>query len=353
MFWIAGGRELLVTAVAIFKDPFPHWLEEQFKHSEWEGFTAWDLIMPLFLFVVGAAMPFAFARRFDEGQSKRQLYAKIIRRTLILFVLGMAVQGNLLDFNLSTLHIFANTLQAIAIGYFVAAIVMLNIGIAGQLAFAAAMLIGYWLVLHFVPLGGFPVGVLEPHANAALAVDQFVLGRFIDGTNPPYTWVLSGMTFTVSVFMGVFGSEILRSRLSPWSRVASLAGAGFGCLAAGWACGEFGGFPIIKHIWTSSMTLWAAGWCYLLLALFYMLIDVLNFRRCAFPFIVIGSNALLIYVLWDLKSLNPFPRMSQALVGGLAEHCGSAGPFLLQFAAVALWWLILFYLYRQKMFIRI
>ena len=92
---------------------------------------------------------------------------------------------------------------------------------------------------------------------------------------------------------------------------------------------------------------------YLLLALFYLLIDVLNFRRWAFPFVVIGSNALLIYVLWDLKALNPFPMMSKALFGGFAAHCGSAGPFLLAFMAVALWWLILFYLYRQKVFLRI
>lgn len=101
------------------------------------------------------------------------------------------------------------------------------------------------------------------------------------------------------------------------------------------------------------MTLWAGGWCYLLLALFYMLIDVLGFRPWAFPFVVIGANALAIYVIWDLKSLNPFPMMSKALIGGLAEHCGSGGPFLLAFTAILLWWLILFYLYRQKIFIRI
>jgi predicted acyltransferase len=353
MFWIAGGREVLLTAVAIFKDPVPPWLAHQFEHSDWIGFTAWDLIMPLFLFVVGAAMPFAFARRLEEGQPKGQLYVKITRRTLILFVLGMAVQGHLLDFNLSTLHIFANTLQAIAVGYLVAAVVMLNVGALAQVLFAALMLVGYWLVLRYVPLGGYPAGALEEHSNAALAVDQFVLRSFIDGTNPPYTWVLSGMTFTVSVFMGVFGSYVLRSRLNPWSRVGDLTMMGLGCLAAGWAWGEYGGVPIIKHIWTSSMTLLAGGWCYLLLALFYLLIDVLGIRRWAFPFVVIGSNALLIYVLWDLKSLNPFPMMSKALFGGLAAHCGAAGPFLLAFTAVAMWWLILLYLYRQKVFLRI
>jgi predicted acyltransferase len=351
MFWIAGGRELLLAAVAIFNDPIPPWLNHQFEHSEWVGFTAWDLIMPLFLFVVGTAMPFAFARRIDEGQSKSQLYAKILRRTLILFLLGMAVQGHLLDFKLATLHIYANTLQAIAVGYLVTAVVMLNIGVLGQIIFAALMLVGFWLLLMYVPIAGHAAGILEPHANVAMSVDEFVLGRFRDGT--PYTWILSGMTFAVSVFMGVFGAYVLRSRLSPWGRAGALTVLGLGCLAAGWAWSEWGGFPIIKHIWTSSMTLWAAGWCYLLLALFYILIDVLEFRRWAFPFVVTGANAIAIYVIWDLKSLNPFPMMAKALVGGFAEHCGAAGPFLLAFTSVMLWWFVLYDLYRRKVFIRI
>src|SRR4051794_1164849 len=125
MFWIVGGRELLLAFTKIFGNPAPDWLNHQFEHSKWDGFTAWDLIMPLFLFVVGAAMPFSFARRIEEGQSKGALLAKIVRRTIILFILGMAVQGHLLDFKLSTLHIFANTLQAIAVGYFVAGVAML------------------------------------------------------------------------------------------------------------------------------------------------------------------------------------------------------------------------------------
>ena len=284
MFWIVGGRELVITFVEIFKKPVPPWLDHQLEHVRWTGttvwnsFTAWDLIMPLFLFVVGAAMPFSFARRLEQGQSKGQLYAKIIRRTVILFLLGMAVQGHLLDFKLETLHVFANTLQAIAVGYLIAGLVMLNVGIIGQIVFTAAMLIGFWLLLMYVPLTGHGAGSLEEHANVALAVDKFVLGRFIDGTDPPYTWVLSGMTFAASVLLGVFSGHILRSRLAPWGRVAVLTVLGLACLGAGWAWAEWFGFPIIKHIWTSSMVVWAAGWSYLLVALFYT-----DHRYCRAP----------------------------------------------------------------------
>ena len=121
MFWIVGGDKLALAAVAIIPERVPQWVAQaklQFRHTDWQGFSAWDLIMPLFLFVVGVAMPFSFSRRLEMGHSKRALYFKIVRRALILFVVGMAVQGNLLAFDLSKLHIFANTLQAIAVGYY-------------------------------------------------------------------------------------------------------------------------------------------------------------------------------------------------------------------------------------------
>jgi predicted acyltransferase len=350
MFWIVGGAELLKRFVEMFSKPMPEWLSYHLEHRKWEGFTAWDLIMPLFLFVVGAAMPFSFSRRLEEGQSKARLYGKILTRTLVLFVLGMACQGNLLDFNPKTYHVFSNTLQAIAVGYLIAGIVMLNVGVVGQIVFAAAMMIGYWLILMYVPLAGGTPGSLEPQTNVAYAVDRWVFGRFIDGTNPPYTWALSGMTFSATVLLGVFAGHVLRSRLSPWGRVVALALLGLGCLAAGRAWQDWLGFTIIKHLWTSSMVLWAGGWSYLLLALFYLVIDVLGFRRWAFPFIVIGMNAITIYVAWDFV---PFAQISKNLFGGLAKHLAAGGPFLLAFGTVLIWWLILYHMYRRKIFLRI
>jgi predicted acyltransferase len=300
------------------------------------------------LFVVGVAMPFSFARRAEKGESKADRVRKIIRRSVILFVIGMAVQGNLLEFKLSSLHIFCNTLQAIAVGYLVSGLLLIYTGIRVQALFAAAMLVGYWALLMYVPVPGYGAGVLRPDANLALAVDEWVLGRFRDGT--PYTWVLSGMTFTASVLLGVFGGHVLRSDRSQHAKLALLTGLGLASLAAGWIWAEWLGFPIIKHIWTSSMTLWAAGWSYLLLALFYWLIDVRGWRRWAFPLVVIGMNAIVIYVAYHFVS---FREIAEGLVGGLAGHLGPAGPVAIEFTAVLLAWLILFHLYRQRIFLRI
>jgi predicted acyltransferase len=349
LFWIIGGPDgggkLILLAVAYLWGSTPHWLEHQLEHVAWEGFVAWDLIMPLFLFVVGAAMPFAFSRRIEQGQSKAGLYWKIVRRAVILFILGMAVQGHLLDFDLSTLHLYCNTLQAIAAGYLVGGIVMLNVGIVGQLITTLALLISYWLLLQFVPFDGHPAGTLEPHANLALAVDTVILGRFRDGTT--YTWILSSLTFAASVMLGVFSGHTLRAPWKSWQKLLVLIVTGLVCLAAGWAWAEWGGLPIIKHIWTSSMVLWAAGWSYLLLAAFYLVVDIIGWRRLAFPLIVIGMNAITIYVA---NRFIPFLGISQGLFGGAARHAGRAEELIVQCGAMLLTWLLLYHLYRQKIF---
>ena len=348
MFWIVGGQELALAIAAWLWSPTPKWLAYHLEHVEWEGFSAWDLIMPLFLFVVGAAMPFSLSRRLELGQPKIELYGKMIRRCLILYVLGMIVQGNLLDFNVSTLHLFSNTLQAIAVGYLIAGIVILHVGVIGQVIFTAAMLIGYWLLLTRLPFDGHAAGVLEPNANVAMSVDEYVLGSFRDGTT--YTWVLSGMTFSATTLLGVFAGHVLRGASSQATKVVALMGLGLACLVGGFAWATWLGLPIIKHIWTSSMVLWAGGWSFLLLAVFYLVIDVIGWRRGAFFFTVIGMNAITIYVASHLIS---FEQISEGLVGGLARHAGAAGPPLVAATSLGLGWLLLYHLYRQKIFLRV
>ncbi|MEX2306015.1 MAG: DUF5009 domain-containing protein [Pirellulales bacterium] len=348
MFWIIGGRELALALVSATSTSVPAWLDYQLEHVEWEGFTAWDLIMPLFLFVVGASMPFSFSKRLSKGVSKPQLYLKMLSRAAILFILGMMVQGHLLDFDSSTLHIYCNTLQSIAVGYLVSGIVMLNVGVAGQLLFTALMLVGFWLIMIFVPFDSHSAGVLQPNANVALAVDEYVLGRFRDGTT--YTWLLSGMTFTATVLLGVQSGHVLRSSLPPVRRFVLLTSIGCLCLAGGWLWAAWLDFPIIKHIWTSSMVLWAAGWSFLLLALFYLLIDIAGAWRWAFPFVVIGMNAITLYVA---SFFVPFGDIAKGLVGGLARHLDRGGPVLIEFTAVLLIWLVAYHMYRHRIFVRV
>ena len=167
MFWIIGGQGVFLAILGLFVDEIPESVSEQLRHPEWIGFSAWDMIMPLFLFIVGTVMPFSFAKRLERGHSKVRLYRKIAIRTAVLFVLGMAAQGNLLDFDLSTdpdtglsrLHVYCNTLQAIACGYLFAAIILLNLSLFWQIFATAALLVGYWAAL---------VPILEPGHEATL-----------------------------------------------------------------------------------------------------------------------------------------------------------------------------------------
>lgn len=372
MFWIIGGGVLVKAVIKLFVDPLPASVEQQMSHVSWEGFTAWDLIMPLFLFVVGTSMSFSFTRRLESRQSKARMYVKVFQRVVILWVLGMIAQGHLLDFDWSTLRLFSNTLQAIAVGYLIAAVAIIHLPRWGQLLVTAVLLGAFWAVMLCVPFGGNPAGIMEEKINLALYIDHLVLGRFCvpDST---YAWILPGLGNGATVLLGVMAGHLLRSGWSAGMKVAWLALAGLVCLALGWAMA--GGpvlvlsqglpqeaasewmrrwwsirFPIIKHLWTSSMVLYAAGWSYLLLALFYLLIDACGLRRWSTLFTVIGMNAILAYML-----THPFNvgAVTGQYVAGLAMLLGSGGPVLNASASFAVIWLILYYLYRNRHYLRV
>jgi predicted acyltransferase len=175
-------------------------------------------------------------------------------------------------------------------------------------------------------------------------IDVTVLGQFKDGTT--YTWILSSLGFAASVLFGVRAGRILMSDKPQRTRLLLLVGMGFGCLALGAVWGIF--FPIIKHIWTSSMALWAAGWSFLLLALFYGVIDVLGYRRWAFGFVVIGANALITYMIAE-----PFNGVAVDFVVGLFHNSGLLIHFLAAVAVFSATWAALYFLYRKRWFLRI
>jgi len=345
MFWIVGGKPVFLALLKLFVNPLPGWLPRQFEHKPWNGFSAEDLIMPLFLFVVGCAMPFSFAKRIEQGASRQSLYLKIARRVAILWVLGMIYQGYLLKYDLSQLLLFSNTLQAIAVGYALSAVVMLNVRPIWQVVTIAALLVAYWALLAFVPVPGHGAGVLEPDANLALWLEERLLGHFRRGT---YVWVLPCLGFTATVLLGVMGGHLLRSRQSFGQKVALLVALGVGSLAAGAAWDLW--LPINKHMWTSSMVLWAGGWSFLLLAAFYLLIDGLKWRAWAFPFTVIGANAITAYMLARIVD---FKQFGAYFVGSLAPRIGVWGEFLQAFVSLAVLWLLLWYMRRNKTFIKI
>ncbi|MBX3176806.1 MAG: DUF5009 domain-containing protein [Candidatus Hydrogenedentes bacterium] len=349
MFWITGGDKLFLAATGLLFLKFPGVqaaLDHQLHHAPWgERLVFYDLIMPLFLFIVGAAMPFSFSRRLERGDAKGAIYRKIASRTAILFVLGMAAQGNLLRFDLAQLHIYCNTLQAIAAGYAIGGVIMLNTGVRGQCIATAALLIGFWGLLAFAPVPGHAAGVLEKDANIALYVDDMVLRQFSDGK--AYTWVLSSLGFAATVLFGILSGHVLRSEISGGARLARLIAAGVALVLIGEVWNLF--HPVIKYIWTPSMVVWTAGWCCLLLGLFYFLIDLRGYRKWAFPFVVLGANAIVAYMA---PNFIRFGDISAVLFSG-PDRLGVSGDLLRAAGAFLLLWAPLYWMYKKKMFVRI
>ena len=138
MFWITGGSSLLLELLAFCNTPFSLLLASQFQHSEWNGFTFYDLIFPLFMLIVGASLPFAISKRLGEGSSRKTIYSHVVKRTIILFTLGLIVNG-LLSFNFADQR-WAGVLQRIALAYFFAAIIVMNTGAKGQAVIAGGIL---------------------------------------------------------------------------------------------------------------------------------------------------------------------------------------------------------------------
>lgn len=350
MFWIMGpecGHWVVTATVAWIFGSVPPWLKSQMDHPAWVGFSAWDMIMPLFLFIVGAAMPFSIGRRLDQGASRWDIYVKSARRVLLLWMLGMICQGDLLSWQWSSLKWYSNTLQAISAGYLITIVSLVELRTARRCAVcAAALLVVYWLLMSFVPVPGHGTGVYSPDGNLAIWIDKTLMGNHQDGTT--YTWILSSIGFGATVLIGSLAGMLLKFHGPGARSVLLLAAAGLACLAVGWIWSWY--MPVIKHLWTSSMVLWAAGWSLLLLALFHWIIDVRGWCLWAFPFRVIGANAIVAYMVQPLFDIH---RIATRWFGGLAAHCGQAHDVVLAALTTGMVWFVLWWLYHRRIYVRI
>ncbi|MGB2866935.1 MAG: DUF5009 domain-containing protein [Bacteroidota bacterium] len=345
MLWIVGGREVLVGLAMVFGADVTTAVEANFHH-QWGEFHFWDLIMPLFLFIVGVVMPISFGRRLEHGTAKKELYKHVFRRVVLLYLLGLIASGHLLSFDSSRIHLWTDTLHAIAVGYLFSSILFLELNLRWQVAITVGLLFLYWAVMALIPIPGVGAGFYEPKMNLAFYVDDLVLGHWQEGEG--WTYILTNMTFICSVMLGVFAGNILLSKQTEMKKTTQLAALGVGCLVAGKIWGIW--FPIIHYLWTSSLVLYAGGWSFLLMALFYLVIDVWGYKKWSFAFVVIGMNAIAVYVASHLFN---FALIGNIFVGGFAKSIGPWKDFVEATAALAATWLILYWMYLRKDFIKI
>ncbi len=334
------------------------------QHATWHGWTPTDLVFPFFLFIVGVAIPLAFGRRVESGGSRRDLYLKVIKRTLIIFGIGLFLNA-FPYFNLPELRI-PGVLQRIAVCYFFASIIFLNTKVRTQIIIIIALLIVYWLLMMLIPAPGYAAGDLSKDGSLASFIDRTVFGKHVWAQAKVYDpeGILSTIPALATTLIGVLTGHWLRSKKSNYEKVAGMFVAGAACVAVGWALNPF--FPINKALWTSSYVLFTAGLALQFLGFCYWLIDIKGYRRWAKPFEVFGMNAIALYVgaglmaelLGVIKLTGPDGNrisLQGWIYNNLFASWASPINASLAFAiALVLVWLgVMWILYRRKTFIKI
>ena len=353
LFWIVGGHSIVSALSKLTEWGWLEAVEGSLKHVDWNGFSPYDLIFPLFLFLAGVSTPYALTRRLSEG-ARGEVIRKVLLRGLILVLLGIIYNNGLQWKGLENMR-FGSVLGRIGLaGMFAQLIFVFNYETPKRLwTWLAGILLGYWAIMAFGHAPGFAPGDLTMEGNFASTVDRLLLpGKLHKGIHDP-EGLLAVLPAIGNALLGILAGLWLRRSAEEASgdrKAAGLAVAGLALLAVGGLWGFV--FPLNKNLWTSSFVLWTCGWASLLLALFYWTIDVRGWARGfgAF-FAVVGMNSIFIYVAGKFIS---FGYTSQALFGGLAKAFPvAAQPLVLAVGLFAVEWTLLWFMKRQKLFLKV
>jgi predicted acyltransferase len=339
------------------------------KHANWNGWTPTDLVFPFFLFVVGVSLAFSFSSRLKRGETRSQLLAHVLRRGLILFALGVFLNGFPYQYHLASWR-FYGVLQRIAICYVISAFLVLWSGKRGWIVTIVSCLVGYWILMRFVPVPGFGVPthdipLLDPDRNLAAWLDRAIpFGHLYEVTRDP-EGVLSTIPAVATSLLGVLTGEWLRSERSANAKALGMVFFG----VAGVAAGEYFNiwFPINKKLWTSSFVLLTAGLALICLTVCYWVLDVKRWRGSwTKPFVVFGMNPIAAYVFAEIishaidhtriqlrsgGSLTLQELIYQRVFAGLSSPPNASLIYALVY--VFMCWVAMWVLYRRGVFLKI
>ena len=357
MFWIIGadGAAKALAEMLSGKGTIPstagNIIGGQFEHAEWEGLRFYDLIFPLFIFVTGVAIVFSLTR-LVEPESKSTAHWRVLRRSLLLFALGVVYGG--VSESWSDIRLLG-VLNRIALCYLFTSLLFLNLRLPGLIVAIVAILAGYWALMTFVPVSGIGVGSYAKDANLANWIDaQYLPGRKWNGAWDP-EGLLSTLPAIGTCLLGVFAGLLLKEpSLQPHQKTLWLIGAGAAMIALGVLWGLQ--FPIVKNIWTSSYVLVCGGLSALLLGVFHQVIDAWERRSWATIFIWIGASAITLYLINGIVNFKP---LATRLVGGdvgsfVDSHLTpGSGSFLAHAVGLLLAVALAGFLYRRNIFLRV
>jgi predicted acyltransferase len=349
MYWIIGGDAFLDELSKLTHNDAIRGVCMQFiDHMPWAGFRYYDMIFPLFLFIIGTTLPFSVGCRLEEGESRKSLVRKILIRAAILWAFGMIYNGALTAPSWDHVRI-VGVLQRQGFGYACAGLIYLYCKPKAQIWIGIGILLGYWALMAFGPVPGVPHGTYTEWGNFANYIDRQIFAphqmyeKYGDPEGP-----VSMIPAIATALIGLLAGQWLRSSRPEEKKSLGLLVAGLACLALGLAWSPL--FPIIKKIWTSSYVLFAGGMSLLLLAGFHWIIDVKGWWKWSFPFIVIGMNPISIYML---TAVVDFTSIATHFVGGVANRLPDEKQAILAGSTLLVEWLLLYFLYKRKIFLKI
>jgi len=349
MFFIVGMEEVFEALSEMF--PMSPSLNDRLQHAPWAGFHFYDLIFPLFAFIVGVSLVFSLSKSVAVA-GKRDTTVKIVKRSVILWLLGVLVYGGIGG---GIEHVrLLGVLQRLALCFCAAGLAFVWMSPRKLIALTVTLLFGYWAVLSFIPVPGFGAGDFAEGHNLTNWIDKMWLPfRKWDGDHDP-EGLLSTLPAIATTLFGVFAGMLLRNTaVEPSRKVRLLVGWGIAGIVLGllWHLQ----FPIIKKLWTSSFVLFTAGISAVLLAAFYQVIDIRQNRRWCQPFVWIGMNAITIYLLVHFVKLE---LIAKCLTGGeihagLERVCHGLGDLATALLALvfAVW--ICRFIFDRKIFLRV
>jgi len=354
-------RGLTIAAMVLVNSPGNQTAYAPLEHSEWNGCTFTDLVFPFFLFAMGMAVALSFSRRLERHESAQDLVPKVLFRTLILFTLGLLLNG-FPKYDLSSLRIMG-VLQRIALCYLAAGLLFLRTKVWTQAAIASVLLVGYWWAMTLIPVPRYGAGDLGMEGNLAAYIDRLLLeGHLYKPVYDP-EGLLSTLPAIATTLLGNLTGVWLRSSLTQPQKLRGMIIAGLVTAAAGWGWGTV--FPMNKALWTSSYVLWTGGLALLVFAVCYWLIEMQDWRAWGRPFEILGSNAILVYVL-HILFLKIQNRITMPRLDGtpgnlrlyLSEHAfhwttPQNASLLYAISYTLLWLAVAWILYRKKLFIKI
>jgi predicted acyltransferase len=347
MLWIIGGEGLMVGLAALGHSRFIDAIVYELNHTPWQGLRFYDCIWPSFMLMVGVSVPLSFAKR-SLTQTYQQQLVHAAKRAIVLFLLGSVRESVLVGS--PYLIELSSALQPIAIAYFVAVLVVRK-SWRFQAVLAAVILAGYALLLAFIPAPGISASSYQYNHNLVHWVDIALLGQ-VHWDRWPYAkegWgtVLSTIPTVATTLLGLLIGELLMTQRSKESKAKLIGAIGLACLGVGYAVSFV--VPVVMKLWTTSYGLMSAGWSCLMFLFFFWLVDVRGYRKWAFPLAVIGMNAIFIYMFTSLIHLDP---IVDVFTKEIARVWPSSELLFQQVAVLAVEWLILFWMYKRKIFIK-